>query len=368
MMKITFVVPTLNLSGGLRVVAKYAELLAKTHQVTIVSPSALKPTFKQQVKTLLGWKGYAFDSGFNDIYFHNADYQVSVIDGVDVISNEHVPDADVVIATFWLTAFWVDALSPSKGTKFYFVQGDEREFHGCDPQLVAESYQLPFFKITIATWLVAMLEKEFKSRQVALVPNSIDHHLFYAPPRAKQAKPTLGFLYSEATFKGVETALAVIARVKQKLPDLHVMSFAAGLPESHHLPAYFDFNLKPEQNKLRQLYATCDVWLCCSTAEGFGLTVLEAMACRTPVVSTRCGGPQDFVEENKSGYFADVGDVEALSEAVIKVLNATPEKWQSLSDAAYQSARAYNWNQAAELFEEALTTGVRQQKGNHHVL
>lgn len=367
-MKITFVVPSLNLSGGLRVVAKYAELLAKSHQVTIVSPSPAKPTLKQQLKTFLAWNGYAFNSGFNDIYFRDAAYQVRVIDGVEVIKEQHVPDADVVIATFWLTTFWVDAFSASKGAKFYFVQGDEREFNGCDPTVVADTYRLPFYQITISKTLVKMLQQEFAAKQVALVPNSIDHHQFYAAPRTKQAKPTIGFLYSETTFKGVKTALAVIARVNQKLPDLQIMCFGSIVPTTMRLPAHYDFHLKPQQDALRDLYATCDVWLCCSLSEGFGLTVLEAMACRTPVVSTRCGGPEDFVEENKSGFFADVDDVPALSEAVIKVLQASQLEWRAWSDAAYQTAKSYSWHQAAMLFEKALVSGVSQQKASQYAL
>ncbi len=367
-MKITFIVPSLNLSGGLRVVAKYAELFSESHQVTIVSPSAPKPTFKQQIKTLLSWNGYTFNSGFNDSYFRNADYQIKLIDGVETITDKHVPDADVVIATFWTTAFWVDALSDSKGAKFYFVQGDEREFDGVDRSLVAETYQLPLNKITISSTLQQMLQNDFNAKHVALVPNSIDHQVFHAPRRAKQPRPTVGLLFSETRFKGVKTALAVIARVKETIPDLQVMSFGSHLPRTMRLPAACEFTLKPEQNKLRDLYASCDVWLCCSLSEGFGLTVLEAMACRTPVVSTRCGGPEDFVEHNKSGYFADVDDIEALSEAVIKVLESSQSEWQSLSESACQTAKSHSWQQAGMLFEKALAAGVHQQKGSHHVL
>lgn len=367
-MKITFVVPSLNISGGLRVVAQYAELLARTHQVTIVSPAPAKPTLKQQLKSFLAWNGYRFDSGFNDIYFRKAAYQVRVVDGVSRINDQHLPDADVVIATFWLTAVWVAALSSCKGVKFYFVQGDERQFNGIDPSLVAATYQLPLYQITVSNALVRMLQQEFMAPQTALVPNSIDHHQFYAPPRSKQAKPTIGFLYSESTFKGLKTALAVVAQVNQQFADLQIMCFGSVMPGSGQLPAHYDFHLKPEQDALRYLYASCDVWLCCSTSEGFGLTVLEAMACRTPVVTTRCGGPEDFVEENHSGFFADVDDVDALSAAVSKVLQASQAEWQAWSDGAYQTAKSYSWQQAARLFEKALIAGVRQQKVSHHVL
>src|SRR5438552_1934194 len=82
------------------------------------------------------------------------------------------------------------------------------------------------------------------------------------------------------------------AGVREQIPELRVISFGMRSPaESLPLPAGTDFVQRPAQDRIRELYAQCDVWLCGSRSEGFGLPVLEAMACRCPVVSTKVGGP-----------------------------------------------------------------------------
>jgi len=57
------------------------------------------------------------------------------------------------------------------------------------------------------------------------------------------------------------------------------------------------------------------------TWEGFGLVVLEAQASGKPVVSTDCGGPADIVVDGQTGYIVPRGDVEAMSEKVLRLLS-----------------------------------------------
>ena len=63
------------------------------------------------------------------------------------------------------------------------------------------------------------------------------------------------------------------------------------------LPPWVEFHCLPPQEKIRTFYASCDVWLCASSSEGFYLPTLEAMACRCPVVSTRVGGATDIIQD-----------------------------------------------------------------------
>ena len=352
-MNITFIVPELNLTGGLRVVSIYAEYLAQYgHKVTVVSPGKKPPNLKQKIKSVLNWKGYKFRSGFDSIFFENSHYDVKVLNKHRPVRSADVPDADIVIATFWNTAEWIAEFPEIKGKKVYFIQ--HHEIHIGPIERVEATYRLPFYKVTIANWLVSLMEKEYASANAYLVPNSVDHETFYADARTKQAVPTIGFLFSETAFKGVDVALNVIQNLKKQIPELRVLAFGHSTPDVMNLPDYIEFSLNPEQYEIRMLYQQCDLWLCCSTFEGFGLTILEAMACRTPAISTKCGGPEDIITENVNGYLCDVNDVNALTDAAYKMLSFKDNEWQNFSDQAYKFAKQYTWDEAAKSFENAL--------------
>ncbi len=206
------------------------------------------------------------------------------------------------IATWWETAEWVAKLSPSKGAKMYFVQGHEI-FPGLPLERCRATYRLPLRKIVVAEWLRRTMATEYGDTDVDLVPNSVDHEQFHAVPRGKQARPTIGFLYSPVGIKGVDVALRAIELIHRRVPDLHVVSFGLTvLPPS--LSTGIDFQHDPPQMALRDIYASCDVWLTASRSEGFNLPAMEAMACRTPVVSTRTGWPEESIVDGLNGYLS----------------------------------------------------------------
>ena len=68
------------------------------------------------------------------------------------------------------------------------------------------------------------------------------------------------------------------------------------------------------------LMAAADVFVLPSFYDSFGIVLIEAMACGLPVVATRCGGPEDIVEEGM-GMLVGVGDARALARGILTVLN-----------------------------------------------
>lgn len=64
-----------------------------------------------------------------------------------------------------------------------------------------------------------------------------------------------------------------------------------------------------------------DVLVISSEQESFGLTAIESLAVETPVVSTRCGGPEEIIEDGKNGYLVNVKNAPALGNAILSLLN-----------------------------------------------
>jgi len=57
--------------------------------------------------------------------------------------------------------------------------------------------------------------------------------------------------------------------------------------------------------------------------EAFGRTVVEAMAAGVPVVSTRCGGPEEIIVDNETGFLVPLNDPDSIAKAAIRILNDT---------------------------------------------
>lgn len=55
--------------------------------------------------------------------------------------------------------------------------------------------------------------------------------------------------------------------------------------------------------------------------EGFGLTPLEAMACKTPTIATRCGAASDLVLDGETGFLIDIEDVDAMADRLHRLLD-----------------------------------------------
>src|SRR4030081_299985 len=94
-------------------------------------------------------------------------------------------------------------------------------------------------------------------------------------------------------------------------------------------------------------YALSDVCATASRSEGFNLPAMEAMACRTPVVSTRTGWPEEAIKSGWNGMLAEIDDIPALAKATEWVLTRNNEEWKTLSLNAYATVGSSSWTASA---------------------
>ena len=359
-MKITLINPTVNFSGGIRVVAIYADRLQKRgHEVNLISVPKFPPTIAQQVKSLLKGKGLISKPKKRSSHFDQIDVPHYVINHRPPVVNKDVPDADVVIATWWETAEWVANLSPSKGAKVYFIQ--HHEIHDYLPkERSAATYQLPLQKITISQWLVDIMQKQYGDDKVYLVPNAVEQSQFYASPRNKQSFPTVGFMYAKVFWKGCDLSLKAFNLAAENNPNLKLIAFGKDkIDDNLPLPSVAKYYYKPAQDEIKDIYASCDVWLFGSRNEGFGLPLLEAMACRTPVIGTPAGAAPELISQG-GGILVNHESPEEMARAIERICQMSESEWKAMSDAAYHTATSYTWDDATDLFEEALKTAIKR--------
>lgn len=354
-MRITFVFPPDTVSGGIKVALIHARALArKGHDVRIVSAPAPRVSIVRKVRRFVKGEGWTTGSPPTSLPLEATGIAHRVLDRYRPVVDSDVADGDVVVATWFETAHWVNALSASKGAKVLFVQHHEI-FDYLPADLCRATYHLPLHKIAVSRWLKETMAAEYGDRTVDYVPNSVDREQFFAAPRGKQERPTIGLLYSSVPFKGLDVALEAVRLVATRVPGLRIVAFGSEqLTAQHELPAGSDFHYRPPQDRIREIYARCDVWLTASRSEGFNLPALEAMACGTPVVSTRTGWPEDAIVPRENGLLVDVDDGPALAAALEWVLTRDEKDWRKLSENAFLTSRRGSWEESADLFEQAL--------------
>jgi glycosyltransferase involved in cell wall biosynthesis len=354
-MQVVFVLPTVGMSGGIRVVAIYADGLAKMgHSVLIVSPPPMKPSYIRRIKSFIKGDGWPKYHRIIPSHIDRYNLEHRVLDRWRPITDADLPDADVIVATWWETAEWVNNLSTNKGAKTYLVQGYEI-FDHLPIERVKATYRMPLHRIVISQWLRDILRREYNDNSTDLVQNGVDHAQFHAPIRGKQARPTIGFLYSDAKVKGVSTTLLVLKELKVQFPNIRVIAFGSVSPiGSSDWDPEIEFELSPRQDRLKYIYAQCDVWITSSRSEGFNLTAMEAMACRTPVVSTRTGWPIESIKDYENGMLVDIDDIHALKAAASWLLRLTDLEWRQVSDKAYSTVIDSTWERSTKLLERVL--------------
>lgn len=89
---------------------------------------------------------------------------------------------------------------------------------------------------------------------------------------------------------------------------------------------------------LRAAYSAATVHVAPNRMETFGKTLVEAMACGTPVVSFDATGPKDIVEHKRSGYRAQAFSARSLAEGIQWVLGLDADGYNQLSTRARQQA------------------------------
>ncbi len=127
--------------------------------------------------------------------------------------------------------------------------------------------------------------------------------------------------------KRVEEVLEVFKNVEKKL-KAKLIIIGEG-PDMEKVNQFLENNPKlinkirllGKVNDLYKILKLSDVFLLPSEQESFGLAALEAMAAETPVISSNAGGIPEVNIQGETGYLAEIGNVEAMSNYTIKLLS-----------------------------------------------
>jgi len=335
--------------GGVKVVHEYANRLAQRgHKITLVYPTQLQTNFRYCLKKVLVNQYDKITGNKHELYYTPVP-EVTVL-VVKNISDKYIPDADAIIAVGWQMAGAVANLSPACGKKYYLLQSLETYFSNVKE--ILQTYHLPLKKIAISNWII----KEINAlNETALGPlgNAINTNEFYIESDNNDRPFDVMVIYHSSKIKGAKDALKVLRNLKSKNPKLTTVLVAPRKP-IHHIPKWISVNIKPDIDTLRTLYNSSKVFLHTSHWEGWGLPVMEAMACGCAVVAYANKGVSEFLEHNKNALMAPVGSTIALISNISRSLENNQFR-NLLVENGLNTIEKYTWNNCINKFEYILS-------------
>jgi glycosyltransferase involved in cell wall biosynthesis len=365
-LRVTFLCPPFNVTGGQRVIAIHARALKERGHDVLVVAWPRRFGAREHLRALLGRREWPRQIRVEDTHVGRSGVPWRVLDRARAITQTDVPDADVLVATWWETAEWAAEMPIRKGAPVYLIQDHEifarlrDRMRTSAVERVRTTYRLPMQKVVVSRWLGELARDQYGDPSALVVPNAVDHAQFWADPREKAKAPTVGVLYSRSPRKNIGLALEAFQVAKGRVPELRLTAFGSGAPlPEFPLPTGTDYQQRPPQERIRDIYTSCDAWLFSSQSEGFGLPILEAMACRTPVIATRAGAAPEILEGG-GGVLLAALDPDEMANAIVGLVTAPAERWSRLSQEAAVRASEFTWETSTRLFEFALTRAVER--------
>ncbi len=342
-MKITFLLPHVRLSGGVKALLEYANrIYAMGHEVRIIIPAASHKWYRFDKKlTALEKTPTALNPESVD-WFDNQ-VPITLLPGNDTA---FIPPADVLIATAWQTAEFASKLPPETGRKFYFIQHYESLWMR-DKKRAEQTYRLPFQKIVISHWLKQILTDTYQQEACVLV-TPVDRNLFFCEEKVWHTPPRVCLMHHDYDWKGYKEGIAAIKKIQSQNRKVDLVVFGEKMKDPQELfreaGFEFEYHYRPTGDQVARIFSSCDIYLCPSWHEGLGMPGMEAMACRSALVTTDTGGSRDYAIHGETALVSPPKDINALAKSLTTVID-NQQLMAKLSENGEKKIREFDWEE-----------------------
>jgi L-malate glycosyltransferase len=155
--------------------------------------------------------------------------------------------------------------------------------------------------------------------------------------------------------KRVEDVVRVFAKVRESMPAKLLL--VGDGPERNHIESlcrelglWSDVRFLGKLKTVEKVLAVSDLFLLTSETESFGLSALEAMASKVPVISTNTGGLPEVNIDGVTGFTSNVGDIDDMAANALKILT-DPITHSQFRENAYNKAKEFDINNILPQYE-----------------
>lgn len=165
--------------------------------------------------------------------------------------------------------------------------------------------------------------------------------------------------------KRIPDVMKVFSSVRAEMPaKLLMVGDGPERPTAEELAREYgvfeDIRFVGKQEQMEDILAISDLFLLTSDYESFGLSALEAMAAKVPVISTNAGGLKEINIHGVSGFTANVGDVAAMSEMAIALLS-NEDDLKRMKEQAFEHASKYDIQNIIPQYEKLYSRFCRME-------
>jgi len=252
---------------------------------------------------------------------------------------------EIVIASGWWAAKEMGRLNCSEIKKLYFVRSIPEKI---DDMRAAWGQDVP--KVAISSFLGEAIEKHCGQKIIAVIPNGIDANEYY-PSISDDQRNGIGTIFGISYHKDPKTVLGILEKLRILCPETPHRVFGAA-KRPRQIPSREYWRL-PSLEDAKEIYSRSLVWFLGSRSEGFGVPILEAMACGSAVVATDCGGSRDIIRDGENGFLVEAGNVAQIVDK-IKLLLDDLELRQRFVQQAKETVRHFSWDNSVNKLENVL--------------
>jgi len=209
-----------------------------------------------------------------------------------------------------------------------------------------------------------MIERlKINGNNIDIVYNGIDTVFFkhQTSGRCKTDIPRIIYFGRIKRYKRIDDVIKAFKEVKRTLDnvelviagkgDAEYLNYLKSLSRSNNLD--IKFIEKVSDSEKISLLSTSWVYVTTTVKEGWGITIIEANACGTPVIAYNVPGLRDSVKHGYNGLLVESRNIKALANTIITLIKDNNLR-EKLSKNAIEWAKQFSWDKSAEEFEKIL--------------
>jgi glycosyltransferase involved in cell wall biosynthesis len=267
---------------------------------------------------------------------------------------------DVDIAHIFSASYWSFLLAPAPGSFFARMRGSKTliNYHSGEARDHLQRFRSARFvlshvdKIVVPSGYLVDVFREI-DLPASAVPNIVDLSQFRYRER-KPLRPHLVCTRGFSTYYSVDVVVRAFAEVKKEYPNAQLDLVGGGPLEADVRKLVADLNLVgvnftgvASRQEIGKYYDQADIFINASWLDNMPLSVIEAFASGTPVVTTSPECMPYLVQHERTGLLSPVADEKALAANVIRLLR-DPALAASLANNAHHESQNYTWQAVRE--------------------